>query len=175
MPKNRALFLDRDGVINRRIVGGYVQHPEEFELLPEILPVLAYARNAGYLLIQISNQQGVGKGLMTNDQLIAVTEHMQGLLKSFLGEKGLDDCKVCTDLASANSPRRKPAPGMLLEAIEEHHLVPAECWFVGDSLTDAIAGKAAGVKTALIGDFSSDSADLVLAGHHELRVLERLL
>jgi len=156
----KALFLDRDGIINRRIVGGYVATPSEFELLDDILPILQLAHDNNYLLILISNQQGVGKGLMTREQLDTVQEHMQQVLRNRLGF-ALDQLKVCTSLASENDPRRKPSPGMLLEAIGENDVTISKSWFLGDSLTDAQAGKAAGVRTALVGDYPLDSADLV--------------
>lgn len=156
---NKALFLDRDGVINQRIVDGYVQRPEEFVLIPGILPVLQMARQLEYRLILISNQQGVGKGLMSTADLERVTEHMQMLLAE--QHLQLDAVYYCTDLASSMSPRRKPAPGMLLEAMVEHHLNAEACWFLGDSITDAQAGRAAGVHTALIGYHPHNAADLV--------------
>ena len=156
---NKALFLDRDGVINKRIIGGYVTTPDEFILLDDVLPILKLAHANGYTLILISNQQGVGKGLMTPEQLDVVHDHMQSLLQERVG-LSLNAIKVCTSLSSQNDPRRKPAPGMLLESIEEFGLDPRRSWFVGDSLTDAAAGRAAGVLTALVGDHPSGSADL---------------
>jgi D-glycero-D-manno-heptose 1,7-bisphosphate phosphatase len=156
---NRALFLDRDGIINERLVGAYVRSPLEFRLLDDVLPILKNAHRLGYRLILITNQQGVGKGLMTVADLDAVHEVMQ----SQLDEHGvrLDAIYFCTDLASSNSPRRKPAPGMLLEAIADFGLDPAHCWFLGDSISDAQAGKAAGVRTALVGEFDAHEADIV--------------
>lgn len=157
----KALFLDRDGIINRRIIGGYVRTIDEFELLDDILPILQRAHDRGYLLILITNQQGVGKGLMSRDDLDTIHDHMQSLLKQRLGF-GLDGIYVCTSLASDNDPRRKPQPGMLLEAIADHHLDPAQCWFLGDSLTDSQAGRAAGVKTILVGEFAEGDAEVVI-------------
>lgn len=156
----KALFLDRDGIINRRIIGGYVRTIDEFELLDDILPILQRAHDRGYLLILITNQQGVGKGLMSREDLDTIHDHMQSLLRQRLGF-GLDAIYVCTSLASDNDPRRKPQPGMLLEAIADHDLDPAQCWFLGDSLTDAQAGRAAGVKTILVGEFEEGDADKV--------------
>lgn len=156
-----ALFLDRDGVINRRIVGDYVRTPNNFVLLPDVLPLLQQARDTGMLLVLITNQQGVGKGLMTQQALDVVHHHMQQLLRQELGF-ALDAIYVCTDLASANSPRRKPAPGMLLEAMQDLAIDAATSWFVGDSLTDALAGKAAGVRTILVGNHPADAADVVV-------------
>jgi D-glycero-D-manno-heptose 1,7-bisphosphate phosphatase len=175
MASAKALFLDRDGVINRRIMGGYVRTPSEFVLLEEILPLLRSARAAGYLLILISNQQGVGKGLMSTHDLDTVHSYMQDLLAAHLDGRGLDDIRVCTDLDSAQSTRRKPAPGMLLEAIKEFDLDPAACWFLGDAVTDAQAGRSAGVKTALIGNFLPEEADVIIPDHAGLQVFIDLL
>lgn len=175
MATAKALFLDRDGVINRRIMGGYVRTPSEFVLLEEIVPLLRSARAAGYLLILISNQQGVGKGLMSTLDLDSVHSYMQDLLAAHLDGRGLDDIRVCTDLDSAQSTRRKPAPGMLLEAIKEFNLEPAACWFLGDAATDAQAGRSAGVKTALIGNFLPEEADVIIPDQAGLQVFIDLL
>lgn len=156
-----ALFLDRDGVINERIVGGYVRTPAEFVLLPDVLPILRAAQTSGRVLVLITNQQGVGKGLMTNEDLTRVHEHMQHVLQDRLGF-GLDAIYACTSLASANDPRRKPSPGMLLEAIRDLDLDPAASVFLGDSVSDAQAGRAAGIRTVLVGDHPPDAADVVV-------------
>lgn len=163
----KALFLDRDGIINRRIVGGYVRTVDEFELLDDVLPILQHAHDNGYLLILITNQQGVGKGLMSRDDLDVIHRHMQSLLITRLGF-GLDAIYDCTSLASDNDPRRKPQPGMLLEAIADHHLDPTQCWFLGDSLSDAQAGRAVGVRTVLVGEFEPNAAEIVA---HSLKLL----
>lgn len=171
----RALFLDRDGIINKRLVGAYVRTPEEFQLLDDVLPILSAARQLGYRLILITNQQGVGKGLMSREDLDNVHDTMQSQLATH--HLQLDAIYECTDLASANSSRRKPAPGMLLEAIGDFGLQPEQCWFLGDSITDAQAGNAAGVKTALVGDFSNADADVVAPTFSEIlpRLKARLL
>lgn len=159
MTVNKALFLDRDGIINQRLIGGYVRTPEEFVLLTDVIPILRKARTLGYRLILITNQQGVGKGLMTTQDLDRVNQAMQAKLGT--SQAQLDDIYACTDLATSGSTRRKPQPGMLLEAISRHALDPSSCWFLGDSLTDAQAGRAAGVHTALVGDHHRESADIV--------------
>jgi len=165
MAEAKALFLDRDGVINQRIVGGYVRTRSEFHIIGGVIPIMRMAHERGYLLIVISNQQGVGKGLMTLAELEDVHAYMQELLNRELG-RGLDEIRVCTDLDSAKSPRRKPAPGMLLEAIAEYDIDPKCSWFLGDSITDAQAGMACGVNTALIGEFKSWEAQIVAPSHN---------
>lgn len=162
MTKQRALFLDRDGVINHRIIGGYVTSPSVFVLDEHVLPLLRMAHHAGYVLVVITNQQGVGKGLMTLDDLHAVHQHMNSLIQRHLGFQ-IDHIYACTSLASDNDPRRKPSPGMLLDAISDLDIEPADSWFVGDSITDAQAGRAAGVHTVLIGQHPETAADIVVA------------
>lgn len=165
MSERRALFLDRDGVINHRIVGGYITAPSEFRLDEGILPALRYAKDEGYLLVVITNQQGVGKGLMTSQDLDAVHAHMNQVLTSHLGF-GVDRVYACMSLASMNDPRRKPSPGMLLEAIADLGIDPSDSWFVGDSITDAQAGRAASIRTILIGDYPKDAAEVVVPDVH---------
>lgn len=164
-----ALFLDRDGVINRRLVGAYVRSPQDFELLDDVLPIMQAARERGMLLILITNQQGVGKGLMTDADLDAVHRHMQSLLHDRLGYE-LDAIYVCTDLDAVASPRRKPAPGMLLEAMAEHDIDASASWFLGDSITDAMAGRAAGIPTILVGDHPVTAAEIVVPNLADVRL-----
>jgi D-glycero-D-manno-heptose 1,7-bisphosphate phosphatase len=156
-----ALFLDRDGIINVRIMDGYVRNTGEFILLTDVLPILRAAHNAGYLLVLITNQQGVGKGIMGQGDLDLVHGHMQVQLAEHLGF-GLDAMYVCTDLAGTGSTRRKPEPGMLLEAQHDLSIDLAASWFLGDSITDHQAGQAAGVRTILVGAFSPDAATIVV-------------
>ncbi len=157
----RALFLDRDGIINERIVDGYVRTPNEFVLHADVLPILRAAHDAGFLLVLITNQQGVGKGLMGQGDLDVVHGHMQVMLAEKLGY-GLDAIYACTDLSASGSERRKPQPGMLLEAQADLSIDLPASWFLGDSITDHQAGKAAGVRTILVGSFPGASADVVV-------------
>lgn len=155
----KALFLDRDGVINQRLMDDYVRRPQQMHVLDDVLPIMLGARHRGYLLILISNQQGVGKGLMSMEDLDRVNAVMQQQLRAVGAE--LDAIYVCTDLDGAGSRRRKPQPGMLLEAIADYDLDPGQCWFLGDTLTDAQAGRAAAVFTALVGEHADTDADIV--------------
>ncbi|MFM8179850.1 MAG: D-glycero-alpha-D-manno-heptose-1,7-bisphosphate 7-phosphatase [Candidatus Kapaibacterium sp.] len=147
----RAVFFDRDGIVNERIVGGYVRSVSELVLIDAILDVLSLVHERGYRSVLVSNQQGVGKGLMTAEHLQEVTDHLQQELMRRCGV-AFDDIRYCTDLDSAGSPRRKPAPGMLLEAAEEAGIDLPASWMIGDSVSDAEAGRAAGVRTILVGD-----------------------
>ncbi|MBI2794114.1 MAG: HAD-IIIA family hydrolase [Ignavibacteria bacterium] len=166
----KALFLDRDGIINVKADGDYIKVASEFVFIDEILNVLKHAKEMGYLLIMVSNQQGVGKGLMTQNQLEDVNNFMQEQLRGRLGY-ALDELYVCTDLEGSGSTRRKPAPGMLIEAIENNVLTPSACWFIGDNLSDALAGRAAGVQTILIGEFPPTAATVVVESMLQFRTI----
>jgi len=156
--KRGAVFLDRDGIINWRIAGGYVRTPAEFHLLPDIVPFLSGVHQLGLLTIVVTNQQGVAKGLMGLEALEAIHKHMQQEFLRLLGF-GVDDIFVCIDPAETNSWRRKPQPGMLIEALHKWHLTPEACWMVGDTAADVLAGHRAGIRTILVGAESVPEAD----------------
>jgi histidinol-phosphate phosphatase family protein len=154
---SKAIFFDRDGIINKRIVGSYVRNPDEFILLDEVLPIIKWAKEHHYLCIVVSNQQGVGKGYMSQTELDEVTKYMQTVIQERIGWK-FDDVFYATALSSENSPLRKPNPGMLYQAQERWNINLEESWMIGDSISDAEAGKGASCKTLLIGDFIAESA-----------------
>lgn len=172
---NKALFLDRDGVINTRLVGQYVRTPGEFELILDVVPILKLAKERGYQLVLITNQQGIGKGLMSTRDLGLVHDHMQQSLQS-AGAPAIDAIYWCSDLDGSGSTHRKPAPGMLLDAMRDHDIEASASWFVGDSRSDAQAGRAAGVKTLLVGEYGTEEADIIAPTHSDaLRELEAVL
>ncbi len=141
----KQIFLDRDGVINQRIVSGYITHPEAFKLLLGVKEKLLAWHAAGYKMFVVTNQKGIGKGLMSTEDLASVHHKMEELL-GFKFEK----IKYC-DALDDQDFRRKPQPGMLLELFDEYPtMVAKETLFIGDSLTDLQAGKAAGVNTCFI-------------------------
>ena len=143
--KRKAIFFDRDGIVNMRPVGDYIKSIDEFHFLPDFLEFLPIIKAKGYLAILISNQQGVGKGLMSESDLAFINEYMQNDLFIRLGIN-FDDTYYSTALAADNSPNRKPQPGMLLEAIKNWNIAPEESWMIGDSVNDILAG----VKTIFI-------------------------
>lgn len=163
---NKALFLDRDGIINERIPNDYVKTPAEFKLIPESLGLFAWAKKHGYLTVIVTNQQGISKGLMTEHDLAEVHAYMCSLL----AEHGYtpDAIEFCGDLANTNSPRRKPAPGMLLDAAHRLDIDLSSSWMIGDSISDAQAGKYAGTTTILIGEYSEiPEADIICGSVEE--------
>ena len=148
--KIEAVFLDRDGVLNPHIPGGYLLSADDFTLLPGVAQAIRSLNGVGLRVLVISNQQGVGKGLMTPEDLAAIGRRMDALLLAE-AEAFIDRCYYCTALAGDFSLRRKPKPGMLLEAAHDFGLTLANTVFAGDSQTDILAGHAAGVgRTALL-------------------------
>ena len=149
MTQLEAVFLDRDGVLNPHIPGGYLQSAADLVLLPGAARAVRRINEIGLPVILISNQQGVGKGLMTWDTLMEI-EHR--LNKALADEAGafLARCYYSTELKSENSPRRKPEPGMLVEAAKDFGLMLANTVFAGDSPTDIQAGHAAGVGQTIL-------------------------
>lgn len=165
--KQKAIFMDRDGTINRYV--GFLRKPEEFELLPGAAEAIRRINNSGYLAIVVTNQPVIARGEVTIDQLQLIHNKMETLLgregayldaiyycphhpdKGFKGE--IPELKIQCSC-------RKPGPGMLLQAADEYNLDLGNSWMVGDSYTDMEAGKAAGCKTALIGTSEPRSASV---------------
>jgi D-glycero-D-manno-heptose 1,7-bisphosphate phosphatase len=149
MKKNKAILFDRDGVVNYRIVGDYVKNIDEFCFLPDFLDFFNFIKQNNYLSFLVTNQQGVGKGLMSEDQLSIVHSFMQLELNRITGYC-FDDIRYCTKLANSNSFYRKPNPGMLLNVIDKYDIDKSASIMIGDSRSDILAGKAAGLKTILL-------------------------
>ncbi len=145
----QAVFLDRDGVLNPHIPGDYLKSARDVTLLPGVAQSVRRLNDAGLPVVVISNQQGVGKGVMTAQDLLDIEARMAHLLTAQAGAH-LTRCYYCTDLASDHSLRRKPQPGMLLEAAQELGLNLSNTVFAGDSRTDIQAGQAAGVGASVL-------------------------
>ena len=152
---NKAIFLDRDGVINKRLIGDYVKRREEFELLPKVREALIEFKKMGYLLIVVTNQQGIAKGVMTEEDLKVIHDYMLKLLPE------IDDIFYCPHLEGTRNCR-KPRNGMLLMAKEKWNIDFKKSWMIGDSETDIICGKSVGCKTIrILHDNEKTEADFV--------------
>ena len=147
-----TLFLDRDGVINRRIVDGYVTCWEEFEFLPGVMEAMEIFEKKFKYVIVVTNQQGIGKGLMTKEQVDAIHFSMMAEISEHSG-CDIDAILVCPQLASDPDNYRKPNPKMAYYAQE---LFPdidlKKSVMVGDGQTDIEFGRNAGTKTVFIGE-----------------------
>lgn len=153
--KRKAVFFDRDGVVNYRPVGDYVKDKSEFVFLNDFLAFFKDIKEKNYLAFLVTNQQGVGKALMTEKQLIALHKYMQKQLSIRTGF-AFDEIFYCTSLAEENDPRRKPAPGMILEALAKWDIDIENSWMIGDSINDILAGKSAGLNTILLASILSN-------------------
>jgi len=145
----QSVFLDRDGVLNKHLPGAYVRNLSELQVVPGVAIAVRRLNDKGIPVVVISNQQGVSKGLMTFDDLIEVQKEIERRLHSEAGAH-IDAWYYCTDLASENSHRRKPQPGMLHEAAEDLDLDLSCSVFIGDSPTDIAAGNAAPVGASIL-------------------------
>ncbi len=172
----KAAFLDRDGVINRKAPEGeYILRWEEFQFLPGVAEAIKLLNNSGILVIVVSNQRCVSKGLLSIPDLEEIHRKMQDVL-SVAGAR-LDAIYFCPHDNFPPCDCRKPAPGMLLSAAKEHGIDLSSSWMIGDTNSDMEAGKRAGCKTIKItpqATIESSSADesadsLLSAVHHLLR------
>ena len=162
-----ALFLDRDGVIN--VDYGYVHRPEEFDFIEGIFELVAAANRAGYLVVVVTNQAGIGRGYYSEAQFHALTDWM----KTRFNEHGaiIDAVYFCPchpehgiGAYRRESAFRKPAPGMLLQAQRELDIDMAQSILIGDKPSDMAAGRAAGVGTLLHlnGEKTDSDADTIV-------------
>jgi D-glycero-D-manno-heptose 1,7-bisphosphate phosphatase len=143
----RAVFLDRDGVINRVIVRDGKPYPPtslaELEILPGVHEALQKLHDANYLLLVVTNQPDVARGTAKREDV----ELMNAFLSSQLP---IDDFKICYHDDADNCSCRKPLPGALLEAAKEHNIDLSNSFMVGDRWRDVEAGASAGCKTFFI-------------------------
>jgi len=145
--ETRCVLLDRDGVINRNRPG-YVKHVRELALLPGSKEALARLAAAGYRVLVVTNQPGVGKGLISEADL---TEIHSALLCRIRRKGGrVDAFYVCPHAADEGCDCRKPRPGLIHRAARDWDLDLACTWFVGDSTKDVGAARAAGCRMALV-------------------------
>ncbi len=156
--RDKVAFLDRDGVINEPPGGsGYVVAWEQFHFIDGALDALRTLKDKGYRLVVVTNQQGVGKGLMDLGALKAIHRN----LRTRCAEHGaaLDGVFFCPHLASDGCDCRKPRPGLIHQAIRDLALDVdfGGSWLIGDSPRDIEAGAAAGLNTLLIAP-KADSA-----------------
>ena len=162
-----AVFVDRDNTLIPD--PGYLRDPQQVRLLPGTADAIRRLRNAGWPVIVITNQSGVARGLLTENDVAAIHERMNELLQAE-GAR-VDAIYYCPFLDSAeaicadyrkDSDLRKPKPGMLLLAAREHGLDLARSWMIGDGERDVQAGKSAGCQTILL---SNQKPALSVADH----------
>lgn len=147
--KSWSLFLDRDGVINKKIDNDYVKKIEELEFLPSALSAISLLSNYFGKIFIVTNQQGIGKGLMTEEDLAVIHNHLNSTIQENGGQ--VDGIYHAPYLAHENNSMRKPNIGMALKAKEEYPLIAFEkSILVGDSSSDMEFGKNAGMTNVMI-------------------------
>ncbi len=147
--KSWSLFLDRDGVINKRIVGGYVKSWDQLGFIPGVLEAMKSFNLAFGIIVVVSNQQGVGKGLMTSQDVDGIHDQMIREMEMKGGR--VDTVFFSPHLKSTGSIMRKPNIGMALKARRQFPAINFKrSLMVGDSITDMIFGKRVGMKTVFI-------------------------
>lgn len=151
---NRAVFLDRDGVLVEDI--DLLTRASDLRVLRGVPPALGRLRQAGFRLIVVSNQTVVARGLATEAEVREVNAALDQLLRN-AGAPPLDGIYFCPHHPRATLPAyrmtcdcRKPRPGLILQAAREHGIDPASSFLVGDRLTDIAAGAHAGCRTVLV-------------------------
>ena len=143
---SRAVFLDRDGTLNRAALPGeYVQAAYEVELLDGAAAAVALLARAGYLCVVVSNQRGVALGQMSGEDLHAVDARLRDLVAK--GGAELSATYYCIHGLDDGCDCRKPKPGLLTRAARELGIELSASWMVGDSSTDVEAGARAGCRT----------------------------
>ncbi len=147
----KAVFLDRDGVINRKAADGeYITNWLEVEILQGALDAAVALDRAGYLIFVVTNQRGVSTGKIRQADLNEIHRRMR---QEFVNAgASITEIYCCPHDVEVNCQCRKPKPGMLFQAAREYNLNLADSWIVGDSPSDIQAGFTAGCKTAQIVD-----------------------
>jgi D-glycero-D-manno-heptose 1,7-bisphosphate phosphatase len=142
--KAPAVFFDRDGTLMEEV--NYCSDPRLVKVYSGASEALRQLRSAGFRTFVITNQAGIGRGIFTESEYHAVAAEF---LRQ-LGPGLIDATYYCPDAPGGPSTRRKPEPGMVLEAAAEHNLDLARSYFIGDKCSDVECGRRAGVRTILV-------------------------
>ena len=174
-----AAFLDRDGVLNED--RGYVHRWEDFAFLPGVIDALRRLQQKGYLLVVITNQSAVARGLCAETDVLALHERM----RAFLHGQGIELAGIyyCPHHPPGSVARytracacRKPEPGMILRAAREHGIDLSRSLLVGDKLSDLEAGRAAGIPSLYLVVLPGQEKDLTaFPGAEQVSSLEEVV
>ena len=160
---NRAVFLDRDGVINRKGGSYYVFREEDFVLNEGVTDALKYFESKGYLLIIVTNQGGIARGVFTVEQLENLNSYMTGILKSSgITLSGIFYCPHHPEVSACEC--RKPGTLLFEISVKEYDIDPGKSFMIGDSQSDMIAAERMGIKGILLTVNGNMMQEIVLAG-----------
>ena len=156
MNKLKTVFVDRDGVINQER-SDYVKSISELEIYPNVAKNIKLLKDAGFLVIVITNQSAVNRGIITHEMINQIHNSIQDHLKKY--GTFLDGFYYCPHTPNENCNCRKPKPGLLQQAILELNIDLNSSWMIGDSDSDIEAADSVGCKAIKINDnFSLDNA-----------------
>lgn len=155
---HQAVFLDRDGVINRPPPEGrYITSPGDFILLPGVVEAICQLNHGGFRIFVVTNQRGIGRGLVSAQ----IVEEIHARLQQVVRDAGglIERIYVCPHDNRDACACRKPKPGLLQQAARECSLHLARCWMVGDKPSDMAAGRAARCRTVMVSGARDTTAD----------------
>ncbi|MCS6814859.1 MAG: HAD family hydrolase [Cyanobacteria bacterium] len=144
--KHKGLFLDRDGVLINYVP--YLSHADQVVTLPGAGQALRQWQQAGYLLIVITNQSGIGRGYFTTEDVAAVHQRMQAYYQR--DNVTFHDILICPHTPSDRCSCRKPSPQLVLQAAEQYHIDLSQSFFVGDAPSDIECAQNAGCQPVLV-------------------------
>ncbi len=146
---NKAIFLDRDGTIN--VDFGYVSDTKKLQFIEGVTDALLKFQDAGYLLIIITNQSGIGRGFFSQKQSDNFNNYMKNKLKESFGIN-IAEIFTCPHIPEDNCSCRKPSPNMIIEAVKKNNIDIGLSYMIGDKESDIIAGELAGLTSFLVKD-----------------------
>jgi histidinol-phosphate phosphatase family protein len=158
MNKYSIIILDRDGVISKKAIAHtHISSPKDFIFLPKSKEAIALLSKKGYKIAVISNQRGIGKGIMTHEDLKKINEKMISEIESSGGK--IDAVYYCTHNDEDHCDCRKPKPGMIFQSLKEFNMEPKQAVLLGDFFSDYEAAKNAGCDFIYIDSESDERED----------------
>ncbi|OBV29997.1 D,D-heptose 1,7-bisphosphate phosphatase [Helicobacter sp. CLO-3] len=143
----KAVFFDRDGVINRDF--GYVYRQEDFVFNEGIFDLLKFCKEKGFLLFVVTNQSGIARGFYTTQDFKTLSAYMQNELKRKLGF-GFDSIYFCPHDPKEDCTCRKPKTGMIEQAKKDYDIKLGDCFIIGDKISDIQAGQKADIRYKIL-------------------------
>ena len=143
----KAIFFDRDGVLNKER-NDYVKNISELEIFSEIITPIKKLKNNGFMIIVVTNQSAINRGITTIENVKEIHNYIQNYLKKF--DLEIDGFFICPHRPDENCLCRKPKSGLLLKAIKEYKIDVNLSWMIGDNDSDIIAARNVGCKAIKI-------------------------
>ena len=157
--KIKALFLDRDGIVSKKLgIGEYVTSLDDFEFIPDIFKIIKVAHKKGYSIVIVTNQKCIARGLVSSKTVESINDYMVKEVYNNTNVKILR-VYVCPHNDKHNCSCRKPKAGMIINAANRYNIDLKSSFMVGDSFRDIQAGNTAGCKTIWINDEKTEEKE----------------